>query len=68
VVLVRPEVTTHVTNTDQRLLELQFNVASHERLEIQGPLTPAHMPRGYCLFFVLNAAGVPSIGKFLKVG
>ena len=68
VVLMRPEVLTHVTNTDQRLLELEFRVANDERLEIQGPPGPAHMPRGYCLLFALNQHGVPSVGKFLKVG
>ena len=67
VVLMRPEVVTHVTNTDQRLLELRFDVVNHEKLEIQGPASSAHMPRGYCLLFVLNKNGVPSVGKFLKV-
>jgi hypothetical protein len=67
VVVMRPEVLTHVTNTDQRLLELEFRVANDEKLEIQGPPTPAHMPRGYCLVFVLNKDGIPSVGKFLKV-
>jgi hypothetical protein len=68
VVLMRPEVLTHVTNTDQRLLELDFRVVSDEKLTVQGPSMPAHMPRGYCLLFVLNDDGVPSVGKFLKVG
>ena len=68
VVSMRPEVLTHVTNTDQRLLELEFRAANDEKLEIQGPLMPAHMPRGYCLLFVLDNDGVPSVGKFLKVG
>ena len=67
-VLMRPEVLTHVTNTDQRLLELEFRTANDETLTIQGPPTPAHMPRGYGLLFVLNQDGVPSVGKFLKVG
>jgi hypothetical protein len=68
VVLMRPEVLTHVTNTDQRLLELEFSVTNDETLQIQGPATSAHMPRGYCLLFVLSNDGVPSVGKFLKVG
>lgn len=68
VVLMRPEVLTHVTNTDQRLLELTFKVLNDEKLEVQGPGNTAHMPQGYCLLFVLNNDGVPSIGKFVKVG
>jgi len=67
VVLMRPEVLTHVTNTDQRLLELEFKIASDTKLEVQGPPTLAHMPRGYCLLFVLSDEGVPSIGKFIKL-
>jgi hypothetical protein len=67
VVLMRPEVLTHVTNSDQRLLELEFRVANDQKLEVQGPRMPAHMPRGYCLLFVLNQDGVPSVGKFVKV-
>lgn len=67
VVLMRPEVLTHVTNTDQRLLELEFKVKNDSKLEVQGPPSSAHMPRGYCMFFVLNEEGVPSIGKFVKL-
>jgi len=66
-VLMRPEVLTHVTNTDQRLLELEFKVVNNEKLEIQGPPSPAHMPRGYSLMFVLNTDGVPSLGKYVKL-
>lgn len=67
VVLMRPEVLTHVTNTDQRLLVLEFQAAGGETLEVKGPPSPAHMPRGWCLLFVLNQNGVPSVGKFMKV-
>jgi hypothetical protein len=67
VVLMRPEVLTHVTNTDQRLLELEFRAVNEQTLEIQGPLAPAHMPRGYCLLFVLNNDGIPAVGKFVKL-
>jgi hypothetical protein len=67
VVLMRPEVLTHVTNTDQRLIELKFSIENDDKLEVQGPHTPAHMPRGYGLLFVLNHDGAPSIGKFLRV-
>ena len=67
IVLMRLEVLTHVTNTDQRLLALGFKVLGDDSLEVQGPLKTAHMPQGYCLLFVLNNDGVPSIGKFIKI-
>jgi hypothetical protein len=67
VVLMRPEVLTHVTNTDQRLLELEFKVSGDTRLEVQGPPSITLMPQGYCLLFVLNKDGVPSTGRFVQV-
>jgi hypothetical protein len=66
VVLMRPEVLTHVTNTDQRLLELEFKTVNGEKLQVHGPLDRTHMPGGYCMIFVLNNEGIPSKGKFLK--
>ena len=68
VVLMRPDVVTHVTNTDQRLVEITFTVRHHETLEVQAPPTPAVMPHGYCLLFVLDRNVVPSVGKFVKMG
>ncbi len=67
VVLMRPDVITHITNTDQRLLELRFRATGSESLEVDSPAYPAHMPAGYCLVFVLNDDGVPSVGQFLMV-
>ncbi len=68
VVLMRPEVITHVTNTDQRLLELVIQQDSGGRLQIEGPPSRAHMPQGYCLLFALSAEGVPSQGRFVRLG
>ena len=67
VVLRRLDVLTHVTNTDQRLLELTCKVLSDEKLEVDGPLKREHMPQGYCLLFVISKDGVPSEGKFVLV-
>ncbi|HSF83316.1 MAG TPA: galactose oxidase-like domain-containing protein [Anaerolineales bacterium] len=67
VVLMRPEAVTHVTNTDQRLLELTIEGQSDGRLSITGPPSHAHMPTGCCLLFVLTAGGIPSEGKFVRL-
>jgi hypothetical protein len=67
VVLMRPQVLTHVTDTDQRLLELEFRVLSDDKLELQGPRNAAHMPQGYALLFILDQDGAPSVGRFVKV-
>jgi hypothetical protein len=65
VVLMRPEVYTHVTNTDQRLLELEFAPLDATHLEAEGPPSAGHMPEGHSLLFVLNKANVPSEGRFV---
>ena len=65
---MRPEVLTHVTNTDQRLLELNFRIVNENKLEVEGPANAYHMPQGYCMLFVLNNDGVPSLSEFLQVG
>ncbi|MDX1436751.1 MAG: galactose oxidase early set domain-containing protein, partial [Anaerolineales bacterium] len=67
VVLMRPEVLTHVTNTDQRLLGLEFERLNESRLEIRGPRDRSHMPQGYCMLFVLNNDRVPSKSVFVQV-
>jgi len=38
-----------------------------EKLEVQSPPSAAHMPQGYCLLYVLDQDGVPSLGEFVKL-
>ncbi len=64
---MRPEVLTHVTNTDQRLIELEFRALNDEKIEVKGPRDAALIPQGYSLLFVLDGDGVPSIGKFVRI-
>lgn len=67
VVLMRPEVITHVTNSDQRLLELEFEAQEIRQMRVSSPPSRGHMPSGNCLLFVLNAVGVPSVGKIIHL-
>ena len=67
VVLMRPEVLTHVTNTDQRLVELVFEQVDGGELSVRAPATRSLMPQGYVMVFVLNGQKVPSVGKFVKL-
>ena len=64
--LIRLSSVTHSTNFDQRFINMPFN-----RTGTQSSLTaPANgnlAPPGYYLLFALNANGVPSVGKMLKL-
>jgi Domain of unknown function (DUF1929) len=64
--LIRLSSVTHSTNFDQRLINLPFS-----RTGTQSTMTaPANgnlAPPGYYLLFALNAKGVPSVGKILKL-
>lgn len=68
VVLLRPEVITHVTNTDQRLVELDCEPVDYETLKVTSPPSPGHLPAGYAMLFVLDKHDVPSQGKFIRLG
>jgi Domain of unknown function (DUF1929) len=64
--LIRLSSVTHSTNFDQRFINMPFN-----RTGTQSTMTaPANgnlAPPGYYLLFALNAKGVPSVGKIMKL-
>jgi YVTN family beta-propeller protein len=66
VVLVKTSSVTHSWNMDQRFVELTFN-ANGNRLAVQGPTRAADAPPGFYMLFVLDANGVPSQAKILRV-
>ena len=66
VTLVRTGSVTHSVNMDQRFLELPFT-SSAGTLFVQAPTTPNSAPPGYYILFVINSAGVPSIGKIVRM-
>lgn len=70
VVLVRPMAVTHQTDSEQRVLPLKFSRYGVSELRVQAPGGSAlHdvSPLGYYLVFILNSAGVPSEGKFVRL-
>ncbi|HZJ05052.1 MAG TPA: galactose oxidase early set domain-containing protein, partial [Nocardioidaceae bacterium] len=67
VVIVRASSVTHSTNTDQRLVELDFKQGDAATLEVTLPSGRGVAPPGIYLLFVL-ADGVPSEGRFLQLG
>lgn len=67
ITLVKTGSTTHSFNMDQRFLDLTFS-ASGSHVAVQAPTRAGEAPPGYYLLFVFNEAGVPSIGKVVRMG
>ena len=59
--------TTHSFNMDQRYLQLPFS-ANGALLDVQLPSRAGDLPPGYYMLFVLNAQGVPSVARVVRVG
>ena len=66
VVLVRPGAPTHAFDMDQRLVKLSYTVGSG-LLNVTAPPHGNIAPPGYYMLFILNAAGVPSVAKFVQL-
>ena len=64
VVLVKTGSVTHSVNMDQRFLELPFT-RSRNTLAVTAPKSDALATPGYYLLFVIDARGVPSLGKVM---
>ncbi|MFL6670602.1 MAG: galactose oxidase-like domain-containing protein, partial [Burkholderia ambifaria] len=67
ITLVKTGSTSHSFNMDQRFLDLTFK-ASGSHVAIQAPTRAGEAPPGYYLLFVFNEAGVPSVGKIVRMG
>lgn len=65
--LVRVSSTTHHYNTDQRLIWLQIEGTTSSSVTVKAPINNKLAPPGYYLVHILNGAGVPSIGTFIKI-
>ncbi|MFD4133394.1 galactose oxidase-like domain-containing protein [Streptomyces goshikiensis] len=73
-VLLAPTTVTHAVNTSQRHLELRFTKApgagsgSGGSIGLRTPPGAADAPPGYYMLFLLDAKGVPSTAKWVKLG
>jgi hypothetical protein len=65
--LVKVSATTHHYNTDQRLIWLQIDSKTASSVTVKAPINNKLAPPGYYLIHVLNSAGVPSVGTFIKI-
>jgi hypothetical protein len=66
VVLVRPGAPTHAFDMEQRLVGLSYT-AGNGVLNVTSPPNGNIAPPGYYMLFVLNAAGVPSVARFVRL-
>jgi hypothetical protein len=66
VVLIRPGAATHAFDMEQRLVGLAYT-QYNGYLNVTAPASGNLAPPGYYLLFVTNAAGVPSVGKFVQL-
>ena len=65
--LVRMSSTTHALNSDMRFLNVPFTEASSGNYRLTLHTNRNVMVPGYWMLFALNAQGVPSVSKVLKV-
>jgi hypothetical protein len=66
VVLLRPSAVTHTNDMDQRHVELAFSSISGG-LNVTAPPSRNVAPPGFYMLFLLNASGVPSAARMLKI-
>jgi hypothetical protein len=66
VTLVRLPSVTHAFDENQRFLELELS-RSGAGLRVTAPARAADCPPGHYMLFVVNAAGVPSVARIVRV-
>ena len=66
VVLARAGAVTHAFDMDQRLVGMSFT-SGNGVLNVTAPPSGNIAPPGYYLLFLLNSAGVPSVGSFVQL-
>ncbi len=65
--LVHPTTCTHSSNNDQRLVDLPVEVTGPGTVALTMPSDPALAPPGWYLVFVVDTAGTPSPGRWLRL-
>ena len=66
VTMIRIGAMTHSFNSDQRFMNLPFT-SEGGVLQVAAPANVHVMTPGYYMIFVVNEAGVPSVGAFVRV-
>jgi hypothetical protein len=66
-VLIAPAAVTHGNDMHQRLVRLPISVAGGS-VTAAVPASPALVPPGYYMLFIVDSQGVPSVARFVHVG
>ncbi len=66
IAMIRPSTVTHQFNQDQHFVSLAFQ-NSGGQLSVQAPANANVAPPGFYMVFLVNANGVPSVAKFIKI-
>jgi hypothetical protein len=67
VTLIRLGAVTHTFNANQRLVQLQFTKSGDSTLTVTTPASPNVAPPGHYMLFLLDAAGVPSVARVVRL-
>lgn len=65
--LIRFSSVTHTVNTDQRRIPLTFTPADNNTYYVSIPGSASVAPPGYYMLFAIDAQGVPSVSKIIRV-
>jgi hypothetical protein len=65
--LIRPGATTHSLDTEQRLVDLPYQLGGPNELILALPATPTIAPPGWYMLFVVAATGVPSPASWVHL-
>ena len=65
--LIRPEAVTHSSDPNQRYVDLPMTVNGNT-IGLNMTSNPNIAPPGWYMLFVVNAAGVPSVAQWVRVG
>jgi hypothetical protein len=65
--LVRPSAVTHVLDVDQRSVQLDITPRGGNRLGVSVPRQRGLVPSGWYMLFLVDAKGVPSVGRWIQV-
>jgi hypothetical protein len=67
VTLIAPGSVTHSYDQNQRMVRPAFSKSSGA-VDITAPANGNDCPAGFYMLFIVNSNGVPSIGRFVKIG